>query len=176
MCLYKIVSISTASTFQQTKNSVHVSTLPDIKCDTLPTKQRTRCIGLFRDFFIDFFFYIPWCVFYHLHVISDWLIFEHFPTKNSAFLAACQIQNYRNRKLKRDRFLKITLPEKLLTDLYTNGRISKSRRSMNLILVSAWNGKCVSYNDTKNLLVPFFVGVHHKYAVTSCPFAGGMQV
>ena len=45
-----------------------------------------------------------------------WLIFKHFPTKRkSAFAVACHIQNYRNRKLLKSWFLKITLPEKPFT-------------------------------------------------------------
>ena len=98
-------------------------------------------------FFFFFFFNAPQYDFYHLHVIF-WQIFKHFPTKNSTFSAACQIQSYRNNKLWRP-ISQITLPEKLLKVLYTNSHISKSRMSMNLILVQSW--KYSLYNDAKNL-------------------------
>ena len=45
-----------------------------------------------------------------------WLILKQFPRKTCAFSATCQIQNYRNRKLRR-LILKIKLPEKPLTVL-----------------------------------------------------------
>ena len=61
-------------------------------------------------------FLSPLCNFY---VISDWLHYKQFPTKNSASSAACQILNYVGKGNFKGRFLKLTLPEKLLTVLYT---------------------------------------------------------
>ena len=93
-------------------------------------------------------------VFYHLHVISDWYS-NIFPQQNSAFSAACHIQNYGiGDFIFKDQFLKITLPEKWLVVLYTNGQISKSEMSMNLVLVFKLKRKCSPYNDTKTLFYP----------------------
>ena len=61
--------------------------------------------------------------------------FQRFSHKNSIFSAACHIQTIEIGNFK-GQFLKITLLEKPLTVLYTNGHISNSRRSVNLILVS----------------------------------------
>ena len=84
-----------------------------------------------------------------------WLIFKHFPTKHSALSAACHTQNYSlGIQNFRGWFLKTTLPEKPLTVLYTNGHIPKSRRSMNLMLVSNLSWKCAPYSDTRNSVSP----------------------
>ena len=81
-------------------------------------------------------------IFFFLHTLicflsppcDFWPIFKYFPTKILHFLQpgiskTIGIGNFRGR------YLKISLPEKPLTILYTNGHISKSR-SMNLILES----------------------------------------
>ena len=93
--------------------------------------------------------------------------FTHFPTKNLHFLQPL-ISKTKGIGNFKGRFLKITLPEKPLTVLYTNGHFSKSRMSMNLILVSYESWKFSPYNDTKNsfyLKCHSFrlVGVHHIF-------------
>ena len=108
--------------------------------------------------FWDFFLNIPLYVLFHLHVSFDWFFFfKPIFRKNSAFAAAFQIQNYRVKKLPNADFSKITLPEKPLKVLLTNGHISKCRRSMNLSLVPYYCWKCAPYNDRKN---SFFLKCH----------------
>ena len=64
---------------------------------------------------------------------SFWLIFKHFPTKkkNLHFLQPV-ISKTKGMENFKGWFLKITLPEKLLMVLYTNGHISKSSRKYEL--------------------------------------------
>ena len=74
------------------------------------------------------------------------------------------------------KFLKITLPEKLLPVLYTNGHISKSRKinELNFDTVSNLKAESVlpmipnSFFSKCHLflIVPCFVGVHHILTFT----------
>ena len=71
-----------------------------------------------------------------------WLIFKQFPTKNSAFFAACHIQNYRNGKILKANSQKHTFRETAY------GLIRKMDIPQEIGEVWAWF--CASYNDTKN--------------------------
>ena len=89
-----------------------------------------------------------------------WLIFKNFLRKNPAFSAACYIQNLKGR------FLQMTLPEKWLTVLHTNGRISRSKRSMNLILgsLNVCSLQCYQTLFTQNVNCFLFYGsTSHLY-------------
>ena len=85
-------------------------------------------------------------VFFLLHIISNWFS-NIFLQKILHFLQPVKSKTIGIGNSK-GQFIRITLPEKLLKVLCTNDHISKSRRSMNLILVSNWSWKCTSYNDT----------------------------
>ena len=119
-----------------------------------PTKQGTSRKSLFWDMgnwswhrgdkwiscrFWDICFFMDCNVFYHLHVIWD-MILKHFQQKILDFLhpvisKTIGIGNFKGR------FLKITLREKLLKILYTNGHIWKSRRSIRSLHGLPYAGK-----------------------------------
>ena len=90
-------------------------------------------INSFANFKI-FVFYIPWDIFCHLHVISDWFS-NIFPPKPSAFSAACHIQSYRSRKLKRLISQNPTSSKTAYSLIHKTQVVisQKSRKSMNLI-------------------------------------------
>ena len=161
-----------------------------------PTKQETSPTGLFWDRYMDnwnwqkmthlsilWFFFV--CLFVCLFVcffsfcfvhtsnmfsatsilIYDWFL-NIFPQKFMHFLQPVKskttgIVNFNGR------FPKITLPEKSLKVLYTNGHISKSR-SMDLILISKIKLKVCSLQWCQKLISPkisfvvCFVRVLHK--------------
>ena len=72
------------------------------------------------------------CVFYHLHVISDWFS-NIFPQKICIFCSLSNPQLW-EKETKR-RFSKITVPEKPLVVLHKSSCSSKNRsRPMNLIM------------------------------------------
>ena len=70
----------------------------------------------------DFFSYVPYYVFYNLHVISDWFL-NTFPQKILHFLQPVISKTIGMGNLK-GRFLKMIIPEKPLKVLNTNGHIS----------------------------------------------------
>ena len=53
----------------------------------------------FSSFFLFLFFFLHTLICFLSPPCNFWMIFKHFPTKNSAFSAACHIPNDRNRKL-----------------------------------------------------------------------------
>ena len=83
-----------------------------------------------------------------------WLTFKHFLTKILHFL-----------QLSNPKLSKITLPEKLLTVLYTNGHISKSRRNVNLDSGIKLKLKVCSFNT----MIP---KTHFTQNVTCSQFCG----
>ena len=77
------------------------------------------------------FIYIPNYVFYYLHEISDWFS-NIFPQIILHFLQPVLSKSIIEIGNSKGQLLKITLLEKPLTVLYTNGHISKSRREYEL--------------------------------------------
>ena len=129
--------------------SVILHCWPKVHLWCTSTKQGSSCTSLFWDMgnrswhrmknnssidFEIFFFLLCTLICLLSPPCNFLLIFKHFPIKNCALSAACQIKNYRIGNFK-GWFLKITFPEKLLTVSYINVHVSR-RRSMNLILVS----------------------------------------
>ena len=133
----------------QKKRNVSIIAVQPSKCLLhmwcIPTKQETGRIGLFWDMgnwswhrvknnsSVNFEIFVLF--FYHLHVISDWFwTFSH--KKILLFL-----QHVKSKMIGIGNLiswlLKITLSEKALILLYTKQMIiSKSRRGVNLILMS----------------------------------------
>ena len=145
---------------------------------THPTKQGTSCTDLFWDMgtwkinnspidFWDFCFF-TFLICFLSPPCNLWVIIKHFPQKKkkkkSVFSAASHIQTigigilnlkiWFLKNIFNFWFLKITLPDKPLIVFYTNVHTSKSRRSMDLILVSNLSWKCAPYNDIKNIFYP----------------------
>ena len=97
-----------------------------------------------------------------------WLIFKYFTAKILHFLQP--VVSYPKLLWKfKGRILKITLKKKkMLTVLHTNGHISKSRRSMNLIFSIKLKLKVCSLQWYQKLILPkmllvlCFVGASHK--------------
>ena len=108
-----------------------------------------------------FFFFLHALICFLSPPCNFWMISKHFPMKNLHFL-----QPFKSKTLGignfNSQFLKITLPEKPLTVLYTDGRISKGR-SMKLISVSnkSWSVLLTKNSFYPKSLAPFFVGVQH---------------
>ena len=95
-----------------------------------------RSKGFFFRFVFVFVFFLNTMICFLSPLHYFWLNFKYFPSQKILhFLQSVKskiigIGNFKGQ------FLKIALPEKLLTVLYTNGHISKSVKSMNLTLVS----------------------------------------